>query len=427
MIARDTFLFVVLASYLLGSIPTDALVCSIMKKARPSSPWEFPGIGEHYPEFMLNILKGVTALLVARLLIGSPMAQALAGVFVITGHYWPAFFRLQSRTGYGVVTGVLAVLSPQALPILILIWLITFVMLKSPYHSHYVTTLALPLVLWQTMRFDLYIAFGCVTAFLVCYQLLGECSRRRIIRRTAFILIFCSMLTLGFFSRYVYRGFGVQYDLVRVGNPELPFVAITFDDGPNPLYTPAVLDILAEHGIKATFFMVGRHVEQYPEIARRIVAEGHDIGNHTYSHRSLVPLSPEKVYEEIVRAETIIEEVTGKRPHLFRPPRGVYSQTVRDIAAKRSYTICLWSISSQDWREISSREVTSRVLEHVCGGDILLFHDSGNLVSAQGGYRQNTIRALPIILAGLEERGLTPVSMQELMLIKGITHVEEVH
>jgi peptidoglycan-N-acetylglucosamine deacetylase len=212
--------------------------------------------------------------------------------------------------------------------------------------------------------------------------------------------------------------------MIRRGNPELPYVAITFDDGPDPVYTPAILDILAEHQVRATFFLVGRHVELYPEIARRIVDEGHDIGNHTYTHRSLVPLPPERVYEEIVLTEQIIEDVTGRRPYLFRPPRGIYSQAVREIAVQRQYTLCLWSVSSQDWQEISTREVTSRILNHVCGGDILLFHDSGNLLSAQGGYRHQTVRALPAILDGLTEKGLTPVSMHELIAIKGLTHAE---
>jgi peptidoglycan-N-acetylglucosamine deacetylase len=423
-LVRDTFLFILLSAYLLGSLPTDALVRRLFRKTGPSMQWEFPGIGEHYREFMLNIVKGMAALFVARLLIGSPVSQALAGLAVIAGHYWPLLFRLQSRFGFGVLIGVLALLAPVTLPVLIVIWISSYLLFQSPFLSHYLTTLALPVVLWQVMRFDLYIAFGTVAAFLVSYQLLGQCTRRTAIRRTAFVLIFSSLLTLGFFSRYVYRGFGVQFDLIRTGSPDFPYVALTFDDGPDPLYTPAILDILAEHNVKATFFLVGRHVEQYPDIARRIADEGHDIGNHTYSHRSLVPLHPDKVFEEIVRAEQLIEEVTGQRPYLFRPPRGVYSQTVRDIAAERQYTICLWSVSSQDWQEISFREVTSRILSYVCNGDILLFHDSGNLVSAQGGYRYNTVRALPLILAGLEEKGITPVSMQELMVIKSLTHVE---
>lgn len=202
-------------------------------------------------------------------------------------------------------------------------------------------------------------------------------------------------------------------------------MAITFDDGPDPRFTSQILDILAEYDVKATFFLVGRHVEEYPDIARRILDEGHDIGNHTYSHRSLVPLHPDRVYQEILRSEEIIAEVTGQRPYLFRPPRGVYSQVVRDIINDRQYTLCLWSISSQDWLEISSREVASRALKPVTGGDILLFHDSGNFISAQGGSRYNTIKALPVILEGLEEKGLTPVSMHELILLKGLTQVEK--
>ena len=427
MIARDTFLFVVLLSYMLGSLPSHKLYRLLFRKELTLCLWEFPGIREHYPEFILNILKGMAAVFIAHLLIGTPMAQAIAGLTVIAGHYWPAFFRLPNRTGFGVLIGVLAVFAPFVIPILIAVWYVSYLIFKKPYVSHSISIIALPFAIWQIKRFDLFIVFGVFAAFLVSYQLLGEYPHRTIIRRLALVLIFCSFITLGFFSRYVYRGFGIQYDMVRVGNPELPYVAITFDDGPDPLYTPAILNILAEHNVKATFFLVGRHVEQYPAIARRIVEEGHDIGNHTYTHRSLVPLHPDKVMEEIIRCEEIIESVTGKRPYFFRPPRGVYSQVVRDIVTKRQYILCLWSVSSQDWREISSREVASRILDHVCGGDILLFHDSGNLVSAQGGYRHNTVQALPIILAGLQKQGITPISMKELLTLKGLTHVEEEH
>lgn len=424
LFARDTFLFVILLSYTLGSIPVERLLAGL-GRTLPPCQWEIPDIRKNWPTFIGGAIKGSLAVFIARHLIGSPVALTLAGLAVISGYFWPVADRLQRRNGFGVLFGVLTIFSPSAIPYLAVIWLLSYFAFDWPFFSNALTILSLPAILWYTKRFDLYIAFGLIISVIFFYRLLAECPGKRKFRRIAFVLIASSILTVGFFGRYVYRGFGVQLDMVRSGNPDLPYVAITFDDGPDPLYTPAILDILAQHNVKATFFMVGRHVEKYPEIARRIVAEGHDIGNHTHTHRSLVPLSPLRVKEEIIHCEFVIEQVTGKRPHLFRPPRGVYSQVVRDIVKERNYILCLWSISSQDWREISSREVASKILSQVCGGDILLFHDSGNLITAQGGYRHNTVKALPIILAGLEEKGLKPVTMQEFLIIKGLTHVGE--
>jgi peptidoglycan/xylan/chitin deacetylase (PgdA/CDA1 family) len=425
LFARDTFLFIALLGYFLGSLPTEKVCRHICHSSFPLL-WEFPGDKKYFSSFFANLLKGAFAVLLARVLIGTAMAQALAGIAVLCGHYWSCFTRFRGGTGIGVLFGILLVFAPEVLPYLIAIWLISYLSFSSVMPSSILTMLALPVSLWQVKGFDLYIVFGIFSALLVGYHLLGENGyRKRMVRQAAFVLLISSLLTTGFFTNYVYRGFGIQLDMIRQGNPELPFVAITFDDGPDPAYTPAILDILAAHNVKATFFMVGRHVRQYPDIARRIVAEGHDIGNHTYTHRSMVPLSPDKILEEIVYGEKIIEEVTGKKVYFFRPPRGLYNQVVRDIVADRQYTMVLWSISSQDWRESSSRIITQKILDSVIGGDILLFHDSGNLITAQGGNRYNTVAALPKILAGLEEKGLVPVTMQEMLLIKGLTHVED--
>ena len=209
MIARDTFLFVLLFSYLLGSLPTYRLSCLMFRKESAYSLWEFPGIKEHYPEFISNIIKGMAAVLISRILIGTPMAQVIAGLTVIAGHYWPAFFRLPNRTGFGVVIGVLAVFAPTVIPILILTWGISFLLFKKPYLSHTLSVMALPVSLWQIKRYDLYIVFGLIVAFFVSYQLLGQYPRKIAIRRFALVLIFGSMITMGLFSRYVYHGFGV--------------------------------------------------------------------------------------------------------------------------------------------------------------------------------------------------------------------------
>jgi peptidoglycan-N-acetylglucosamine deacetylase len=425
LFARDTFLFIIFFSYILGSLPTER-VCRRLSRGSFPFLWEFPGGKKYLLSFLANMIKGAAAVMLARLLIGTAMAQALAGLAVLTGHYWSCFTRLRGGTGIGVLFGVLLVFAPQALPYLVIIWVVSYLSFEKVLTGSIITVLALPVVMWQVKRFDLYIVFGILATLMVGYHLLGENGQqKKIVRQVAFIVLISSILTTGFFSRYVYRGFGVQLDMIRHGNPELPFVAITFDDGPDPAYTPAILDILAEHNVKATFFMVGKHVALYPDIARRIVEEGHSIGNHTQTHRNLSHLNYDKILEEIILCELIIEEVTGQRPYYFRPPRGMYNSAVREIVSEREYTMVLWSISSQDWRESSSRIITQNILDKVCGGDILLFHDSGNLISAQGGNRYNTVTALSKILAGLEEKGLIPVTMQEMLIIKGFTYVDE--
>ena len=228
-------------------------------------------------------------------------------------------------------------------------------------------------------------------------------------------------LGLYFLNLYVYHGFGAGAALFRRGNVDLPVVALTFDDGPNPLYTPAILDILKEHGVPATFFVVGREVEQYPDIARRIVAEGHEIGNHTYSHANLLGARPQTVEHEIVAANRAIEAVTGVYPHFFRPPRGVYTGKVLEVVRAEGQRVILYSLSSHDWLELSPRDIAQGVLRRVRPGDILLLHDSGDLIRNHSGDRSNTLRALPLIIEGLKERGYTLLTVGELLIL---SHLE---
>lgn len=216
----------------------------------------------------------------------------------------------------------------------------------------------------------------------------------------------------GLVSFYEYHGFGPQEGIVRRGKKESQRVALTFDDGPSPVYTPQILDILREKKVKATFFLVGRHVEKYPEVAKRIVAEGHEIGNHTYSHRDLVPATRATVIKEVKKAEQVIEAFCGQKPVLFRPPRGIYSNGVRKVILKLGYTIVLWSISTQDWRLVKPKFILKRVKRFCRPGSIILFHDSGALVKPEGGSRSHTVEALPQVIDWLKENNyqITTVS-----------------
>jgi len=142
---------------------------------------------------------------------------------------------------------------------------------------------------------------------------------------------------------------------------------------------------------------------------------------HLPAHRSLVPLSVDHTRLEIMKAHAAIEAVTGEPPRLFRPPRGVYSSFARELLREQEYTMVLWNVTSQDWAELPARTIAGNVLGNVGPGSIILFHDSGNLVSAEGGNRINTLRALPLVIEGLLEQGYSFMTIEDLIILTGLT------
>lgn len=219
---------------------------------------------------------------------------------------------------------------------------------------------------------------------------------------------------------YVYHGFGYQPDIYRVGDRSSNKVAITFDDGPSPEFTPAILDILREYDVPATFFMVGSHVEKYPEIAQRVVEEGHTVGSHTYNHFNLPTLSTVQLQKELMEATAAIADITGVYPSFVRPPRGMYDDRFRRMANLLGQEIVLWSISTRDWRFGVTASYIERLVEsRVRGGDIILFHDSGALLRNEGGDRRATVMALPQVIEIIRAKGLEIVPLAE--LLHGVT------
>lgn len=195
--------------------------------------------------------------------------------------------------------------------------------------------------------------------------------------------------------------------IVYQGGGEDPRIALTFDDGPHPEYTAQILDILAEYGIHATFFVIGENADLYPELLQRTVAEGHEIGNHTQTH-PLKNLSREKMEQELSACETTIGEWIDCRPRLFRPPGGIISGTVTALAEDHRYRVILWSIDTRDWAHTPVKEITKTVLDGVGAGDIILMHD---------GIKSNspTPQALRILIPILLERGYRFVTVSELL------------
>lgn len=183
------------------------------------------------------------------------------------------------------------------------------------------------------------------------------------------------------------------------------YVALTFDDGPCPVITPQILEILAQRGIRATFFLLGRNVHEHPAVARAVAAAGHSIGNHTWNHRVLPQLGPEEMAYEIDSAYDIIWAATGVEPVLFRPPYGAMNHAVRQALRDRSFPLILWSVDSRDWETQDTAFLRHEILRKVRPGSIILLHDIHSI----------TARALPLVLDDLEGRGYQFVTVEELV------------
>lgn len=185
-------------------------------------------------------------------------------------------------------------------------------------------------------------------------------------------------------------------------------IALTFDDGPHPRYTPQILDILQEYGVKATFFEVGENVKYYSDVSIRVVNEGHEIGNHTYSHPHIRTLDGFALLEEVERCEAEIYRVTGVKPTLFRPPEGVVDDAVKVMAQEKNYSLVLWDIDTRDWAATSVPDMVENIISNGSSGDIILMHD---YVSK----KCHTVEALRSIIPQLIEKGYRFVTVSELL------------
>jgi peptidoglycan-N-acetylglucosamine deacetylase len=185
--------------------------------------------------------------------------------------------------------------------------------------------------------------------------------------------------------------------------------ALTFDDGPHREGTPAVLEILAREGVRATFFLVGEQLLRNPALGSEIVAAGHEIGLHCHRHRNLLRLAPRQAREDIVRALGVIEETTGRSPALYRPPYGVANAAALTFARGRGWRTLLWSHWGRDWEARATPESIAALLTAGADeGSVLLLHDADDY-SAPGSWRR-TVAALPRVLETLAARGLQPVA-----------------
>jgi len=180
-------------------------------------------------------------------------------------------------------------------------------------------------------------------------------------------------------------------------------VALTFDDGPNPDATPVILDALAQRGVKATFFILGRHAERWPDLVARVAREGHSIGNHGYYHRKLHFKSPSYVRDDLQLGTERIESPTGARPKLFRAPHGFRSPWVTPIAKSLGQRTVGWSLGVWDSDRPGVDAIAERTVAGARPGSILLLHDGDGY--DPGGDRMQTAQAVPIIVDRLLEQG----------------------
>lgn len=187
------------------------------------------------------------------------------------------------------------------------------------------------------------------------------------------------------------------------------FIAITFDDGPHPQNTPRLLDMLAQRNIKATFYVIGRSVDLHPGVLRRTVAEGHEVGNHSHTHRLLSKLSDSEVRKEMKLCQDAIGRAAGVRPRTMRPPYGGLLQRQRELILNEfGYPTILWSVDPLDWKRPGPSVVASRIVSNTTAGGIVLAHD----------LHSQTVDAMPATFDGLLRKGFKFVTVSQLIAMK---------
>jgi len=202
--------------------------------------------------------------------------------------------------------------------------------------------------------------------------------------------------------------------VILKGPPSKNKVALTFDDGPDPRFTPKILDVLKQYDVKATFFLMGTRANTYSDIVKRLVKEGHIIGNHTFWHRNLVEqVNAGTLRRDVEQTEATLSEIIGYRTKLFRAPYGFLSNNLVEELRDLNYTVIVWSVDSLDWHENPPIEIANEVLSNIHPGAIILMHDGGEW----GDNRTNTIQSLYQIIPAIKEQGLEFVTIPELISI----------
>jgi peptidoglycan-N-acetylglucosamine deacetylase len=182
-------------------------------------------------------------------------------------------------------------------------------------------------------------------------------------------------------------------------------VALTFDDGPNPLFTARILELLAQYGAKGTFFVVGSEASAYPDLVRRITTSGNELANHTYSHANLAQQTPAIMQQEVLRNKVLLRSLGGQLSDLVRPPGGNYGPAVREAMNQIGFRPVLWTCNASNFNPPTTAQLVQTVLDHIHPGGIVLLHNG----------KDRTLELLPGLLAGLKARGYRMVTVSELI------------
>lgn len=247
-------------------------------------------------------------------------------------------------------------------------------------------------------------------------------------RKTIYVLIFAVMILIGVSIRNMYNekietgkfdNINNEYDglIIKCGSTDEKVVALTFDDGPDETFTPQILDILKKYNIKATFFVVGEKVEYNKKLIKREIDEGHEIGNHTYTHINVSKNGYNKIKKEVLDTQDAIKSVIGVYPKVFRPPYRAISKDMCEIIKENNMNIVLWSyVDARDWSNPGVRSIVKTIEDGVKNGCIILLHDYNKVRTP----KSQTIEALEIMIPDLLQKGYKFVTVSEL-----IDHIEE--
>jgi peptidoglycan-N-acetylglucosamine deacetylase len=199
------------------------------------------------------------------------------------------------------------------------------------------------------------------------------------------------------------------------GIPGSKQIALTFDDGPNDPHTLKLLDVLAKQNARATFFMIGRYVQQRPDIARAVAQAGHVIGNHTFTHPLLIFKSEAETRSQLIRCRQELEDAFGKHSNLFRPPFGGRRPATLRIARELGFETVMWNVPSDDWKALPAVGIEKKIAKQIRGGDVILLHDGGH--SAMGVDRAQTVEATENLILRYRDRGYDFVTVNEMLTV----------